>query len=324
MPLRQWKLLSALLSLAVLATPVPGQQVEELGSGSAFDTNQWNAAIARPAPRFDLRNSGEGLLAWADPAARSTVRQQALAVLGLAATGSTMRSGPHRRAVKQVVIGWRAEDWSRLSRGERILLTFAVHEVATASASRLLDEFADDQAWSLRQQLANDVALALPAMDLLLLHLLVRQQDSRRDGAEVAEQLRLLARAASCSDKLGSHRRTDAAWLLVRRLRGEAVPDDLLLAVCWPANPLADPQHTWLGVTAAGEVTAAARAPLLPQLERLFAARNPATADLPASWEAGNCGDRIEATAWHLQTLHAANRLLAMDARAAAAATESR
>jgi hypothetical protein len=94
-----------------------------------------------------------------------------------------------------------------------------------------------------------------------------------------------------------------------------------LLPLPWPA---ADPQHTWIGIVAAGEVTAAARTPVLLQLDRLLAARNPEDADHPGSWEPAAGCDRAETTAWHLLTLDRANRLLVQDARTAPPAATPR
>jgi hypothetical protein len=315
----RWRL--AVLLLAVLVRAAPSQQVEVRDAESAFDSNQWNAA---PVPRFDLQVSAAVLLPWADSGGRPTARQRALSGLGLVAAGSTFRAGRYRAAVRELILGLRDLDCSGLPRGERILAALALREVATASNYRLLHEAADQQTWTLGQQLATEGPLQLPAMDLLLLHLLVREQSARSGGKDDVEPLQAIARAATCTERLGAHRCADAAWLLVRRLRGEAVPDDLLLAVCWPASLLTDPQHTWIGIVAAGEVTAAARASVLPQLDRLLAARNPEHADHPGSWAPAAGGDRAETTAWHLWTLGRANRLLVQDARMAPAAPTPR
>lgn len=130
--------------------------------------------------------------------------------------------------------------------------------------------------------------------------------------------LRIAAHAAACSDRPGASRRSDAARLLTRQLRSEPVPADLLLAVCWPTNPVLDPVHTWLGVLAAERVTAAERAALLPQLERLLAARHVDTAgELAASWEPAGELSRAATTAWHMRSLGHANTLWRTDRRAA-------
>ena len=277
----------------------------------AFDSNQWNAALARPQPRFPVEPSASVLLPWADEHTVGTARQRALGALALTAAGSTMRAGPHRYSLKVMTNGVRRLDLTTLPLGDRLLAIVAFYEGWSASNYESLRVHATREAKALRHDLGGTTPLVLPAMDLLMLHQLATHAATGSHDAALTEGLRTLAHAATCSDRPGVHRRSDAALLLVRHLRGEAVPADLLLAVCWPTNPVADPQHTWLGVVAAGLVTAAERAPLLPQLDRLLAARRPANAAADGgSWDPAGGLDRAETTAWHMMTLGRANALV--------------
>jgi hypothetical protein len=313
--------------LGSLAASAPGQQsVEVVGPGGAagFDVNQWNEAVRGAGPSLQLAIDVGTLLPWQEQKAEPSARQLAIGLLGICGAGSTMRVGPHKQTVKALVGALKEQDFPALPRSERMLSVLTLYEVAVASRYQLLFPAADQQASALAKQLAAETPLSLPAMDLLLLHLLAMPRGNRTSAAELVAQLRTIAHAAGCSERQGTSRRIDAALLLVRRLRGESVPDDLLLAVCWPSDPLLDPQHTWIGGLAAGELPAAARAPLQPQLDRLLAARRADTAPQAGSWDPAAGCDRSETTAWHLQSLQRASAWKAAEAAPAPEVGERR
>ena len=314
--------------LGGLAASASGQQSgEEVGPGGAagFDVKQWNEALGiTSGPRLRLTIDVHALLPWQQQKTEPTARQLALGLLGICGAGSTPRSGPHRLTAKSLVDALKQQDFPALPRSDRILAILTLYEVASTCNHQLMLAAADQQAAALATQLADAAPVSLPAMDLLLLHRLAMPRGNRTSAAELVAQLRTIAHAAGCSDRKGTSRRIDAALLLVRRLRGESVPDDLLLAVCWPSDPLLDPQHTWIGVLAAGELPAAARAPLQPQLDRLLAARRADTAPQAGSWDPAAGADRSETTAWHLQSLQRASAWKRVAAAPAAEVVERR
>lgn len=312
--------------VSLLAMLLPGQQQEQvLSRESAFDTNQWNAGIGLGGgapPHFPLQPSVAVLLPWAAPDSDATVADLVLGVRGLLVTGSTMRGGERRAELKQMVIRIRQLDRSQLTFGERLGTTVLLYDTGVASSYATLHKLADGFAEQLQRELAASTPSVLPACELLELHLLVERVEGRSPQAPWLRDLRNMAHAATCSDRPGASRRSDAALLLVRSLRGERVPADLLLAVCWPTNPLLDPWHTWLGVLAAERVTAAERAPLLPQLERLLRARHGEDdGERAGSWEPAGERSRAATTAWHLRSLGLANTLWSADEQAAARAS---
>lgn len=309
--------------VSLLAMLLPGQQQEQvLSRESAFDTNQWNADIGLGGgapPHFPLQPSVAVLLPWAAPESTATVADLVLGVRGLLVTGSTMRGGERRAELKQMVIRIRQLDRSQLTFSERLGTTVLLYDTRVASSYATLHKLADGFAEQLQRELAASTPSVLPAFELLELHQLVERVQGCSPQAPWLRDLRTVAHAATCSDRPGASRRSDAAQLLVRLLRGEHVPADQLLAVCWPTNPLLDPVHTWLGVLAAERVTSAERAPLLPQLERLLAARHGEDAgERAGSWEPAGGLSRAATTAWHLRSLRQADTLWSADERAAA------
>lgn len=233
---------------------------------SAFDSNQWNANFGRDriaAVHFPLPPSVAVLLPWAAPESSATVADLVLGVRALLATGSTMRVGAQRAELTQMVARIRKLDRSHLTFGDRLGTTVLLYDTSVASSSPTLHKLADGFAEPLQRELAASTPCVLPAFELLELHQLVERVEASSPQAPWLRDLRNVAHAATCSDRPGASRRSDAALLLVRLLRGERIPADLLLAVCWPTNPELDPVHTWLGVLAAERVTAAERAPLL-------------------------------------------------------------
>jgi hypothetical protein len=309
--------------VSLLAMLLPGQQQEQVLSGeSAFDSNQWNhrdSPARELSVHFPLLPSVGVLLPWAAPESNATVTDLMLGIRGLLVTGSTLRGGERRKEVKQMVGRIRQLDRSQLSFGERLGTTVLLYDTSVASSYPTLHKLADGFAEQLQRELAATTPCVLPALELLELHLLVERVQGVSPQAAWLGDLRAAAHAATCSDRPGASRRSDAALLLVRQLRGERVPADLLLAVCWPTNPVLDPVHTWLGVLAAERVTAAERAPLLPQLERLLAARHgPAADERAGSWEPAGELSRAATTAWHMRSLRQADMLWSADRRAAA------
>lgn len=311
--------------VSLLAMLLPGQQEEQVLSGeSAFDSNQWTwcVGLGRPAAQhFPLLPSVAVLLPWASPESTATVADLVVGVRALLASASTIRPGEDRRELKEMVRRIRLLDRGQLSFGERLATAVLLYDVAVASSYPALQKFATRCAAELQRELAAAAPCVLPALDLLTLHQLVQRAEQFAPQASWVRELRAAAHAATCEDRLGASRRNDAALLLVRQLRGEHVPADQLLAVCWPTNPVVDPVHTWLGVLAAERVTAAERAPLLPQLDRLLAARHDTAAgELAGSWEPASELSRAATTAWHVVSLGAANALVREDERAAARA----
>lgn len=271
----------------------------------AFD----DAPFPAPPPRrFDVE-PGLSLLAAAWHAEPTGITMAA-AMLAFLENGSTMRSGPYRLQVKEL---------ARLlsDRGPappacepllpRLLAAIAMHQAAMLSNYQPLE--GPTAAWitAVSLQASDPARPPLSPEEHCLLRLLVRELDWHRSTAE--PDAKAAVRDARVAFRLGASRRADAAHFLARSLAGEAIPDDLLLAMTWPADATADPLHTWFAVVALCTVAKPRRDVLLPQLDRLVAARVPAgAAEHAGTWAPAGDFDRLTTTALFTMCLGIANQ----------------
>lgn len=288
-----------------------------LPTATSAQDHQWQ--LARTAVQletpFAVAPGVNALTAWqAAHADAGDESQRATMLLALLACGSTMRQGPQKDPIKKLAVAIRAAEAQSAptSVGDQLLTALALQRCFAVSSYQLLKP--DCKRWLARLQRHVDDPTTAPIRpeDLVLLRLLAGEAEAAGivDATGEAE-LTAAIQGARVTFRLGQSRRSDAANLLLERLAGKKVEDDRLIATCWPANPAADPLHTWLAVHAALLVAAPLRQSTLAQLAPLVDARIAEGKEHAGTWEPTAGFDRITTTGLFTLALATANGALA-------------
>lgn len=197
-----------------------------------------------------------------------SLRQLAAIALALLADGSTMQGGVQEKTLREVM--------ARIRRGTpppAPLPAFDELLVATALLRAGNDDYKllrNSARASIERlcHLATDTTV--PPLDaeqhLLLVLLAAEIKVCGQFDANLLQLVENTVKHARVSFRRGAERRSDAAHDLARAIAGERIPDDQLVALTWPADPLADPLHTWIGVMAASRAALRTRQPTLSGL----------------------------------------------------------
>ena len=293
-----------LLGCASWTTRLPGQG------------NDWQLAktVAQLETPFAVGPGVQALGEWqrANATGGSEV-QRATVMLALLAAGSTMRSGPQKDAIKRLVVAIRAVDaWpTPIAVGDHVLTALAMERCFFLSNSQVSKSDGKRGREGLRAHVEDSTTAPIRPEDLVLRRLLAGEAKACGLGDAAGESaLAAALDGARTTFRLGQSRRSDGANLLLERLAGKKVEDERLIATCWPANPAADPLHTWLAVQAAGLVAAPLRERTLAQLAPLVEARLAAGHEQAGTWEPAAGFDRITTTAVFTLALATANTAL--------------
>ncbi len=253
-------------------------------------------------PRF-LVGPGLAIAILAGPASAQQPAPTYDAAPGIAALLATVQS-PHG------VLRARAEPRPAAPLHEDVLVAFALTSVAASSHYKALGPDAVKHVAVLCARLTDGSEEPPSAEDQVLLRMLFWYLPSM-PGVErdLLERCEGAAKGARTSFRLRDER-SAAAKLLVRRLDGEDVKIDDLLAAVWPKDVAHDPMHTWFGVYAAALAPRERRDGLLTSLGAVVAARTATDADDPGTWSPAGGFDRITTTALNTMVLATANGAL--------------
>jgi hypothetical protein len=182
-----------------------------------------------------------------------SLRQLAAIALTLHAEGSTLSDGPQHATLREVMARIRSgtPPPQPLPVFDELLVATALLRAGNDGRKSLRN--------SARESLERLCHLAtdtnVPPFDAeqhLLFRLLAAEvKVSGQFRADVLQLVENTVTHARVSFHRGAERRSDAAHDLARAIGGERIPDDQLVALTWPADLLADPLHTWIGVMAA-------------------------------------------------------------------------
>lgn len=293
------------LAIAMLPTVTPAQD------------NEWKLArsvVQLEAP-FAVAPGAKALTAWqATNAGGGEESQRATMMLALLATGSTMRQGPLKDPVKKLAVAIRAAEPNvvPIKFDNHVLTGVALVRCFAVSSYQLLKPDCKRCVERLQAHVADPTTAPIRPEDLVLLRLFA--SEAKAAGivdAKGEADLTAAIRGARVTFRLGQSRRSDAANLLLERLAGKKVEDDRLIATCWPANPAADPLHTWLAVQAALLVARPLQSETLVRLAPLVDARIPDGKENAGTWEPAAGFDRITTTAMFTLALATANGAIA-------------
>jgi hypothetical protein len=256
--------------------------------------NDLQRLLHPPERRFDLATTLQALQQdvrdTADDA--RTVAGASWQMLAFLASGSTLRSGPHREELKslskwlhgaQAEDGWHTAGGERCARPDQALVAYATCNAGTLSTYPPVLRRAQQASRALLVAFARPAAAPATAEEAALLALLAQAQQLAGQDAVLTTQLQQLAHRQTGPLVFGQTRRADAALHLAQQLLGRDHGADLTAARTWPAELAADPLHAWFAVCA----LAPHREQLLQRaesFERLASAREqPAGAVWPAA-----------------------------------------
>jgi hypothetical protein len=290
--------------------------------------SDWNPAVPLGGnvrqTRFDLAPT----FAWLAVPEReaqlaATPEGLAFLLLGWLANGSTMRSGPDKDRIRTRVANLR----DRLqpdgtfrgfeqppTRREQLLLTLAIEDAFARSNYQLLRPLVERAAATCITMARAEPAL--PAEEFALLACLAERL--ARHAAPLVDRA-AECRAAAVAARVGLAFRTspraDAAMHLGDRLLGRELAPATRFDSCWPANPGADPLHTWFAVLATATDDAATLARITGSLDKLLTVRTGAGADA-GCWPATGGLDAARSTAMLAAALAQAGQQFAATAAA--------
>jgi hypothetical protein len=295
---------AALLPLLLVALPAQEPPPPPAPAAKPAFGSDWNPAVPLGGTvrqtRFDLAPT----FAWLAVPERetqlaATPEGLAFLLLGWLANGSTMRSGPDEDRIRNQlrILRDRLQPDGTfrgfeqpLTRRQHLLLTLAIEDAFARSNYTLLKPLVERAS-------ANCVTLAyaepaLPAEEFALLACLAdRLARHAAPLVDRAAECRAAAVAARVGLAFRTTPRADAAMQLGDRLLGRELAPAARFDACWPANPVADPLHTWFAVLATATDDAATIARMLGSLDKLLTVRTgsgtdagcwPATDDLDA------------------------------------------
>jgi len=298
---------------ANLSAQEPAKDREREGFAIASD---WTVA----ATRFDLDSTLKFLAAQTKilgTANKFTIERASWLAQAFMASGSTMRSGPYRDQLKsiatwlrgvqsesgQFVVGGKA-----CSRAEQLLATSALTECATISQYTLLARVCSGAAEAVRGDLEAAEATSVTAEEFVLLALLAEQLPRmNRSANDLADRCRAVANQARTKLRAGKERRADAALHLGAMLLETQFPPELTVAKTSPANPTADPLHTWYGALALRRTDPKTWQAETANLIKLLAVRTTDGEDA-GSWPAAAGFDQVTTTAILATVIALANR----------------
>lgn len=250
-----------LAAAAAAGTSVPAQQ------------KQWNAVSAIPALGHPEPAVAEMLttmgreLGEVEQATVDTL--PSLAWFGLAgnANGSSLRSGPLVAPLRQCTAtlrtlldagGGERPMLHQISRADAALCSFAFAQNCVSSDYKLLHKTVRTCCEAVIERFTETEAPPANAEELALLAMTTRALAELRAFEQERDELLAIVVEGAAALPRGEQRFPDAVRHYVELLRhrlGDQDPatrpaPELTVAMCWPADPLANPLHAWLGAFA--------------------------------------------------------------------------
>jgi hypothetical protein len=298
---------------ADLAAQEPDKNREREGFAIA---SGWTVA----ATRFDLDSTLKLLAAKTKALGEAnefTIERASWLAQAFMASGSTLRAGPYRDQLKTIAVWLRGIQYESgqfmvggkpCSRAEQLLATGALTECSAISQYTLLVPVCRKAAETVCGDLEAAEAAPVTAKEFVLLALLAEQLPRiNRGSQDLADRCRELANQARTRLRAGKERRADAALHLGAMLLETQFPPELIVAKTSPANPTADPLHTWYGALALRRTDPKTWQAETANLSKLIAVRT-TDGDDAGSWPAAAGFDQVTTTAILATVIALANR----------------
>jgi hypothetical protein len=278
-------------------------------------------AATGPAPagqRFDVTATMQALQVRYVAIGELTVARSAWLALAFLENGSTMRVGPCRDSLKQVVQWLRsaqdeqgrfAPNGTPANRFDQTLAALAMVESYDRSNYQLLKRNAMSAAAAVEAATLTPAAAPDapgPQLGAMLAVLAAKLASMRAPEPELSGRIAVAAKTELAKHVFGNTRSADAALHLGQLLLGEPFVPDLTVARTWPANLTADPLHTVFGMLAVRT-----DAGLLERQSRLLGgllATRVAAGDAVGTWPAAAGLDATTTTAMLAMAVGIANQ----------------
>lgn len=292
-----------------------GKEKEKEREGLAIASG-WTVA----STRFDLDSTLKFLAAKTKALGEAnefTIERASWLAQAFMASGSTLRTGPYRDQLKTIVVWLRSMQaesgqfvvgGKACSRAEQLLAACALTECTAISKYTLMVPLCRKAAAAACADLEAAEAAPVTAEEFVLLALLADQLPRMNASSnDLADRCRELANQARTKLRGGKERRADAALHLGAMLQETQFPPELTIAKTSPANPTADPLHTWYGALALRRTDPKTWQTETANLSKLIAVRT-TDGDDAGSWPAAAGFDQVTTTAMLATVIALANR----------------